>query len=120
MASEATRVTPGMLPPIISTTPNSPTVWAKLSTVPASSAGLMLGSSTRHKVTRRGLPSVSAASVSDAGRPWKPAWIGCTMNGRLKIVEPTTSPAKLNTSCKSKCSTRNRPKKFCGLKASNR
>ena len=29
ICTETVRVTPGMLPPIINTTPNSPTVWAK-------------------------------------------------------------------------------------------
>ena len=32
--TESTFVCPGILPPIISTTPNSPTVWAKVITAP--------------------------------------------------------------------------------------
>ena len=41
-----TRVRPGMLPPIMRITPNSPTVWAKPSTAPVRRPGLARGSAT--------------------------------------------------------------------------
>ena len=40
MVIDTTLVRPGIAPPIISTTPNSPTVWAKPSTAPVSRPGL--------------------------------------------------------------------------------
>ena len=45
-AIEATRVSPGILPPIISTTPNSPTVWANPSTLAVIKPGRASGKIT--------------------------------------------------------------------------
>src|SRR6185312_550412 len=51
MASDSTSVRPGMLPPIISTTPNSPTVWAKPSTAPVMKPGRASGTATVQKAS---------------------------------------------------------------------
>jgi len=46
MAMEATLVSVGMLPPIINTNPNSPKLWAKVSTAMLKSVLRTLGSRT--------------------------------------------------------------------------
>ena len=43
MAIETTLVWFGILPPIINTIPNSPTVWAKVRTIPVKIDFLMFG-----------------------------------------------------------------------------
>src|SRR5229473_6810905 len=53
MSMATVRVTPGMLPPTMSTTPNSPTVWAKLKAVPVINPGTESGSTTRGKGAER-------------------------------------------------------------------
>ena len=64
-AIETVRVTPGRLPPTISTTPNSPTVCAKLRTTPAITPSIDSGSVTRRNVRSRDAPSVAEASRSE-------------------------------------------------------
>src|SRR5664279_78886 len=53
-----------MLPPIISTTPNSPSVCAKLNTNPVSTPGKPSGNTILQKVRQRDAPSVADASIS--------------------------------------------------------
>ena len=59
MEIETVRVTPAMLPPTISTTPNSPMVWAKLRMAPVAMPGSDSGTITRRNV----------ASARDAQAP---------------------------------------------------
>ena len=64
---DTVRVTPGMFPPTISTTPNSPMVWAKLSATPVTSPEIESGRITRKKVFVREAPSVAEAAMSLLG-----------------------------------------------------
>ena len=55
-------VVAGIAPPIISTTPNSPTVCAKLSAIPVTSPGLDSGKTTRQNVRHPDAPNVAEAA----------------------------------------------------------
>ena len=70
------RVTPGRLPPTISTTPNSPSVWAKLSTAPARMPSFASGSVMRTKVRQGDAPSIADASSRDGSMRANAALIG--------------------------------------------
>ena len=56
------RVSPSMLPPTMSTTPNSPSVCATVSAMPASKPGQASGSSMRQNVCQLDRPETQAAS----------------------------------------------------------
>ena len=86
-ATDSTRVAPGMLPPIISTTPNSPIVWANVRTKADKRPGQASGSSIRRKVSQGVMPLTQAASRTSAGKASKARCIGCTANGRLISTE---------------------------------
>src|SRR5437764_413440 len=60
---ETVRVEPGRLPPTISTTPNSPTVWAKVNTAPATMPGRANGMTMRPNVRSRDAPRHQAVSI---------------------------------------------------------
>ena len=67
-----------------------------------------------------GVLGVHAASDNERGNPWKPDWSGCTINGKLKITEATTSPAKLKASLMPMKDSTKWPKPPCGLNSSSR
>src|SRR6266576_392788 len=69
---ETVRVTPGMLPPTISTTPNSPMVWAKLSAVPVTRPDIESGRMMWKNVRRRDAPRV--ADAASKRRSTVPKW----------------------------------------------
>ena len=71
----------GDAPPIISTTPNSPTVWAKPSTAPVRSPGLASGSATVQKARAARRASVAATSSGRSPTAAKALRIGWTTNG---------------------------------------
>ena len=73
MATDSTLVWPGILPPIISTRPNSPTVWAKPSTAPVKKPGRAWGTATVQKARRGEARSVAAADASDRPQAFKDA-----------------------------------------------
>src|SRR5215472_12434163 len=98
MAVDITRVRPGMLPPIIRMTPNSPTVWAKPSTAPVKRPGLASGSATVQKARRGEARSVAATSSGRSPIAAKALRIGCTTNGIDETIEPMTRPVKVNAS----------------------
>ena len=93
---ETVRVTPGMFPPTINTTPNSPMVCAKLRTNPASNPAHDCGTITRKKVSQEETPSVHAASINFRSTVRKAEAMGCTVKGMLYKVEATTRPSKVN------------------------
>ena len=70
-----------MLPPIISTTPNSPTVWAKPRMVAVTKPGRASGSATLKKLSHG--PARSVAATSSGRRPMasKALCTGCTTKG---------------------------------------
>ena len=72
-----------MLPPIIRTTPNSPTVWAKARTSPASTAGHDKGSTIVMNVRGADAPRQRAASSSRRSTAAKPDANGRTANGKV-------------------------------------
>ena len=80
---EATLVTPGILPPIISTTPNSPKVCAKVSIAAVNTDALILGNKIYIKVSLSDLPKVYEACESDKGSCCKADFIGPIINGML-------------------------------------
>ena len=87
-----------MLPPIISTTPNSPTVCAKPSTVAVTNPGRASGSATLKKRSHGAARKVAAASSVRSGIASKACCSGWTTNGIEYSTEATTSPPKLNGS----------------------
>ncbi len=91
-------VSPGMLPPTISTTPNSPTVCAIVITSAETMPGQASGSSMRHNVRCQDNPQHSAACRTSTGMDSKARSIGISANGRLKISDPTRSPSNENAS----------------------
>ena len=77
-----TRVLPGMFPPTISTTPNSPIVWAKVRTAAVRKPRSESGAATVRKASSGDARSAAAASRGPRPSDSKAAWSGCTMNGR--------------------------------------
>ncbi len=120
MEIDSTRVSPGMLPPIIRMTPNSPSVCAKVSAMAETMPGQASGSSMRRIVSQRDRPLTKAASRTFGGMASNARWIGCTANGRLMISEATRMPAKLNTSWPPNTDLSAPPKADCGEKARSR
>jgi len=70
-----------MLPPIIRTMPNSPTVWAKPRMAPLRKPGLASGTATDQKASHGLARSVAATSSGRSPIDSKAFWIGCTTNG---------------------------------------
>ena len=70
-----------MLPPIISTTPNSPTVWAKPSTAPLTKPGRASGTATLQNASHGVARNVAATSSGRSPKASKALRIGCTTNG---------------------------------------
>ena len=95
MAVDMTRVRPGMLPPIIKTTPNSPTVWANPSTAPLRSPGLASGRATVQKARAGEARKVAATSSGRSPTAAKALRIGCTTNGIEARIEAMTRPVKV-------------------------
>ena len=83
MAMEIVFVSPGMLPPTISTTPNSPSVCAKVSTIAERTPGQASGSSMRRKMRQRDRPQHPAAARTSPGIASKARCIGWMAKGRL-------------------------------------
>ena len=81
MAMDMTLVSPGMLPPIISTTPNSPTVWAKPSTAPVRNPGRASGTATDQNASHGEARKVAAASSGASPKASNALRIGWTTNG---------------------------------------
>src|SRR6266404_364270 len=94
MEIEIVRVSPGMLPPTIKTTPNSPTVCAKLKTTPARMPLQESGTMTRKKVAQRDTPRHQDASTKRRSTPANAAMKGCTANGKVYRMEANKSPGK--------------------------
>ena len=65
---EATLVSPGIFPPIISTTPNSPIVCAKERITPVKREALQLGNNTLNKVVVLDFPMSREASLKEVGK----------------------------------------------------
>ena len=80
---ETVRVTPGMFPPIISTTPNSPIAWAKESTIPATIPEMDKGKIMLKKVRNFDAPKVAEAAINLASTVANDAAKGWTAKGRL-------------------------------------
>src|SRR5215475_11136755 len=96
MLIESVRVTPGMLPPTMSTTPNSPMVCAKLSAIPVTKPEVESGTSTRQKVRNFEAPNTSDADNRRESTDPSDEANGCTANGMLYSTEPITKPSNVN------------------------
>src|ERR1700688_4999638 len=98
MLIDSVRVTPGMLPPTISTTPNSPIVCANVSATPVTSPENDKGTITRQKVRNFDTPSTADAFRSRESTAENEAANGCTAKGRLYSTDPMTRPSKVKAS----------------------
>jgi len=94
MEMESVRVTPGMLPPIISTTPNSPTVWVNASTAAVNRKGRTNGSNTRTRILPRPGDRSSAASRMSRSTERKPEVMGCTAKGQAEENRADHQPSE--------------------------
>src|ERR1700680_2696478 len=113
---DTTLVCLGILPPTISTTPNSPRVCAKVITIPVNNEARTLGSNIFVRVVSFDFPKVNEASLREGGRFLKPDRTGFTIKGKLYKTDAITSPSNVNTSRMLKYWSRNLPKAFPGLK----
>jgi hypothetical protein len=109
-----------MLPPTISTTPNSPSVCANVRTAAESTPGHASGSSMRRNACQRDSPQHCAASRTSCGIAAKARCSGCTANGMLTITDATTSPAKLNASGAPNARVNASPSELCAPSATSR
>src|SRR6056300_272200 len=97
MATARVLVSPGMLPPTISTTPNSPSVWANVKTTAVNTPGHTSGNSTRQNACQVDMPQQAAASRQSWCSFSNTRCMGCTANGTFTSTDATHNPAKLNT-----------------------
>src|SRR5438046_7311360 len=95
MLIDNVRVTPGILPPTISTTPNSPIVCAKVSAVAVTTPEIESGTITRQNVRSFGTPNTADAASSRESTLENEVARGCTANGGLYSTDPMTSPVKV-------------------------
>ena len=102
MEIETVLVSPGMAPPTIRITPNSPRVWANVSTAALVMPRQANGSSIRRKICHLDKPLTSAASRISGLIASKARCIGCMAKGKLTMSEATRIPVKENTSGKPK------------------
>src|SRR5215469_11505476 len=117
MSMETVRVTPGMLPPTMRTTPNSPIVWAKDSTVPLIRPADESGAITRMKVRNGDAPSVADAAISLESTEENEAVNGCTAKGRLYRIDPITRPENVKARVWPVSETHQRPSGLRGPRA---
>ena len=96
MAMDITCVFCGMLPPIISTTPNSPMVWANPRVVAVSIPRLLRGSTTLKNLSMGLALRVAATSSGRLPRVSKAFCRGWTTNGIEYSIEPIIKPVKVN------------------------
>src|SRR5271165_855372 len=120
MLMETVRVTPGILPPIMSTTPNSPMVCAKAKATPVINPGTESGTTTRKKVRSGEAPSVAEAASSLRSTDEKEAAKGCTANGRLYKMEAITKPVKVNARVCPVRDCHQRPSGLCEPRATSK
>src|SRR3990172_9129541 len=92
---DTVRVIPGIFPPTINTTPNSPTVWAKLRTMPVVSPLTESGIVTRKNVSHLEMPRVQDASNSLESTAAKADEKGWTANGKLYNTEAINRPSNV-------------------------
>src|SRR5215472_17731647 len=117
MSMETVRVTPGILPPTIRTTPNSPMVCAKLKATPVISPGSESGTTTRKKVCSGETPSVADAATNLRSTLANDDANGCTAKGKLYKMDPRTSPVKVKASVWPVREIHQRPNGLCGPSA---
>ena len=103
-----------MLPPTISTTPNSPTVCANVSVSADRNPRRASGTATLKNASSGGARSVAAASSTRGGMAANASRSGCTMKGSELITDATTRPQKLNTSGGRFSAASARPTAPCG------
>ena len=92
MAVDMTRVRPGILPPIIRTTPKLPTMFENPNTAPDRSPGLASGKATFQKAFHGEARNVAAASSGLSPMAAKALRIGWTTAGSAETMQPITSP----------------------------
>src|SRR5579884_1403865 len=96
MLIESVRVAPGMLPPTIRTTPNSPIVCAKLSATPVTNPEKERGTVTRQNVRNFDAPRTAEAFRSRGSTAENDAANGWTEKGKLYRIDPMTRPSNVN------------------------
>src|SRR5215475_1682547 len=85
-----------MLPPTMSTTPNSPMVCAKLRAIPVIKPEVERGTKTRQKVRNFDAPNTSDADNKRESTDASDDANGCTAKGMLYSTEPITKPSNVN------------------------
>src|SRR5258708_5079408 len=110
---------PGMLPPTISTTPNSPMVWAKLRATPVTTPETDKGKTTRKKVRSREAPNVCEAATNRESTAANEAAKGCTANGKLYRIDPINRPSKVNARVLPVIAYQPRPNGLCAPSATS-
>src|SRR5215475_9084293 len=86
MAVDMTLVRPGILPPIIRTTPKFPTIFAKPKTAPDRTPGLASGKATLQKAFHGEARNVAAASSGLSPMAAKALRIGWTTTGSAETM----------------------------------
>ncbi|MNP63885.1 hypothetical protein D3C76_1593310 [compost metagenome] len=109
-----------MLPPIISTTPNSPTVWAKPRMAAVMKPGRARGRMTLKKLSQGPARKVAATSSGRVPMAENAFCSGWTTNGIEYSTDPITRPAKLNVRVPRPRDWVSWPTKPWGPSASNR
>src|SRR5215469_10747315 len=98
MLIESVLVTPGILPPTINTTPNSPMVCANVRAVAVMSPGIDKGTTTCQNVRNFETPNTADAAKRRESTAVKEAASGWTVKGRLYKTDPITSPLNVKAS----------------------
>jgi hypothetical protein len=120
MEMATVRVSPGILPPTIRTTPNSPRVCANVITAAERTPGQASGSSMRIRACQKPSPQQRVASWMSGEIDSKARCMGCTANGMLKTTEATTRPVKLKASVPPVIASNQRPRGDCPPMATSR
>ena len=95
MYCETTCVSRGMLPPMSTTEPYSPTARAKASPAPLMMAGARVGRTTRRNVVALDAPRDAAASSTSRSSSIRTGWTERTTNGSVTKASATTRPHRV-------------------------
>ncbi len=104
----------------MSTTPNSPSVCAKVRIIAVRMPGHASGASMRRKRCHGDRPQQAAASRTSAGIASKARWIGWITKGRLMMIEASTSPGNEKASEAPASRSKSAPTVDRGLKTVSR
>jgi hypothetical protein len=104
----------------MSTTPNSPTVCAKLKTVAVSKPGLAKGKATVKNASQGRARKVAATSIGRRPMASNAYWMGCTAKGNEHTMAPKSKPVNENDNKPTPNHWVNMPTQPCGPNNTNR